>query len=569
MTVRVWQRLLNVSFKYPMTKKYALKNISLSIDEGEFVIITGPGGAGKTTLCLTMCGLIPHVQPGDFKGKVEVAGKDTRKVEPHELAKDIGIVFQEPEAQFLTSCVMSDLAFPLESLMMPREEMLERIDFALKVTRTEKFRYITAYKLSGGEKQRVAVAIGLVLRPKIMIYDEATSSLDPIGKVEVTSTIRKLHEELGMTTILVTHDIEESIEYADRIVVLSDGHIVLDGPPEEVVEKSIEMNLGIKTPTVSEVGYFLKNKGFDIRIPITVNQAKTVFQSLVKSNKIRLRKLKFEEETGYPKGKEPIIEVKNLWFYYPLTTTPAIKDINLKVYPGEFIAIVGQNGSGKTTLVRQFVGLLKPTKGDVIVDGLSVKEASVGELCTKVGYLYQYPEHQLFSSKVSEEIAFGPRNLGLPEDQVKKMVNEVSEKLGISHLLDAHPFFLSRAEKARVALASVMVMRPKVLILDEPTTGQDWQGSKMMMNEVEKLNKEEGITVILITHDMRLVCEHAKRTICMLNGKIIADAPTREIFSRQDILRKAFLEPPYITKLYQELWGETALSVDEALKMIT
>jgi len=555
-------KITNLSFKYPKTEKFALKNISLSINEGDFVLITGPGGAGKTTLCLAMTGLIPSLIPGEFNGSVEVCGKDTRSVEPHELSRDIGIVFQEPETQFFTSSVENDIAFPLENLMTPREEISERIENILRIMKLEPYRKRSPYKLSGGQKQRVATGIGLALRPKIMIYDEATSSLDPVGKHEVIEAIKSLHETYNITSILVTHDIEETIEHSNKMIVMEEGKIILDGPPKEVVKKAIEMGSGIKYPTVSELGYLLNKKGYKMEIPLSLNDAKAEFQKYV-FKKIKSKIMKNEEVEYGIQGLSPIVEVEKLEFFYPNEKIPALKGINLKIFPGEFLAIIGSNGSGKTTLLKLIAGILKPTKGEIKIKGENIKNKSLSELCKLVGYVYQYPEDQIFCSTVFEEIGFGPKNLGLSKDEVEKLVHDIAEKLGITDILDYNPFFLSRPEKRIVTLASILSMNPDILLLDEPTTGQDWQGSKKILELVKNLNKE-GKTVILVTHDIRLVCEYANRVVVMLNGEVLMDEPIRKALAKREVLNKASIELPQYIRLFQDLFGETVLTVEEA-----
>jgi energy-coupling factor transport system ATP-binding protein len=554
----------NLFFKYAKTDKYALRNISLVVNEGDFIIMTGHGGAGKTTLCLALTGLIPSYIPGEMEGSVKVFGKDTRSVEPHELSKEVGIVFQEPETQFFTSSVESDLAFPLENLMTPREEIRKRIDDILTIMRLEHYRTKPPYKLSGGQKQRVATAIGLVLRPKIMIYDEVTASLDPIGKYEVSETIKRLHDVYNITTIVVTHDIEEMIEHANRMIVLDKGELILDGPPKEVIKEGLDRGYGIRYPTLSEIGYFLIKKGIKTDIPLTLDDSTyELFKRYGKKVFMAAR----EKNKQYMQGASPIVDVKDVTFSYPGAMSPALEKVNLKIFPGEFLAIVGQNGSGKTTLMKLIAGLLKLTSGDIIIKGESIKNMTISKLCRLTGYVFQYPEDQIFCNTVFEEIAYGPRNLGLSEDEIKKLVDDLAEKLGITPILHSNPFFLSRPEKRIVTLASVLAMNPEILLLDEPTTGQDWYGSKRILEIAKTLNKE-GKTIILVTHDMRLVCEYATRTVVMLNGKILMDGPTRDVFAKRDILTKAFIEVPQFVKLFQDLYGETVLTVEEAKKLI-
>jgi len=538
----------NLTFFYPKTEKPAICDINLNVKEGEFLVITGPSGAGKTTFCLTLNGLIPHVTAGSLMGNVVTLGMNTREYPAYEFSKVVGIVLQDPESQFLVGTVKYDIVYALENLLTPREEMLKRLEWALKITRLEGFEDRLSYRLSGGQKQRVAIAAGLTLTPKILILDEPTSELDPIGKTEVLSTVKELNEKYGMTIILVTHEIEQVIDYADRIVVMDKGQIVAEGEPRKVLIEQIDKmrDIGVKIPQVAEVGVFLKKTGMIPNIPLNIQEAFTLFSDLkLETKQISRKAVSIIQES-------PIIEVKDLWFTYPEPPVTAISGINLKIYQGERVGVIGQNGSGKTTLVKHFNGLLKPTKGQVIVDGIDTKNATVGELSTKVGYVFQNPDHQIFSNTVREEVSFGPKNLGFSKEEMERSCNMALKMLGLTEVADENPFFLSKGERERVALASVMAMKPKVLIVDEPTTGQDWKTSMEIMGECEKLNAM-GTTIITISHDMRLIAQTMNRVIVMAQGRVLLDGSAKETFSNPDILKETFLEPPQITMLSQKL----------------
>ncbi|MEM3754420.1 MAG: energy-coupling factor ABC transporter ATP-binding protein, partial [Candidatus Bathyarchaeia archaeon] len=335
-------------------------------------------------------------------------------------------------------------------------------------------------------------------------------------------------------------------------------------------------DLGVRPPQVCELSVKIekqKNINFD-SFPLTVDEAYKTYINALSLKKIN-KQSRLDSINSFNKAKDlPIIEVEDLWHTYP-NGIHAIQGISLKIYKGEFLAIIGQNGSGKTTLVKHFNGLLKPTKGKVIVGGVNTLKSTVGMLSRKVGYVFQNPDHQIFATSVYEEIAYGPKNMKLSKEEIDKRVKEALNFVGLEGYEEKNPFLLNKGERQRIAFASIFAMRPQVFIVDEPTTGQDYQGSENMMKMLKKLN-EKGCTIIIITHDMRIVAEYAQRIIVLSNGKILADGPTRAIFSQPELLKKSFLAPPQITQLSQKLvdygFKPYTLSVDEmfdqALKIL-
>jgi len=555
-------RIENLSFKYADTKKYALRNINLEVKKGEFVAIMGPTGAGKSTLTLTFNGIIPQVFEGKIKGKVEVCGLDTQEHSITELSAKVGLVLQNPETQLFCADVESEIAFGPENLKVPRDEIGRRIRESLKITRLEGLEKRPPFSLSGGQKQRLAIASILSMKPEIIVLDEPTSNLDPIGTREVFETVKKLKFEYGATIILVSHKSEFIAEYADRVVVLDNGKIIMNDVPSKIFsKKSILDRSFIRPPQVSEIAYYLMEKGVPLeKIPTTLDEAVEVFEKLLRAFKAskttvsRLtKKRKYElAENLENEKKTPIINVKNLWHIYQPEGVVAIKDISLSIFPNEFIAIIGQNGAGKTTLVKHFNGLLKPTKGKVIVKGKDTRMVQAAEISKIVGYIFQNPDHQLFADSVEKEVAFGPSNLGLPEEEIKKRVDEALKFMGLEHLREEHPLSLSWGDRLRVAIASVISMKPEVLILDEPTTGQDFKGSRQILDVASYFYKQ-GATIIMITHDIPLVAEYAQRTIVMSQGQILLDGRTEEVLKHINILKSTYLEPPQVTQLCQRI----------------
>jgi len=563
----------DASFKYFSGKKAALKKINLDIKAGEFVAIMGPTGAGKSTLCLLLNGSIPHLIKGTLVGDIQVSSLKTREHQIQELARKVGMVFQNPNLQLFCIDVESELAFGPENLAVDRDEIHRRVKEILHLLRLEGLEKRSPTALSGGQKQAVAIGAALTMNPEILVLDEPTSNLDPLGSQKVFEILRILKSQKNLTILMVSHKSEEIAEFADRVVIVDNGKIVLEGRPSDILGKEIiEEKVYIRPPQVSELIYKLRKKGYEFsKIPTTLEEAYILIKSYLEQHGIKSKsgpKLNLKQKkstTNKRRDIEPIIKVRDLWHQYKGGVV-ALRNINLDIYPGEFVAIVGQNGSGKTTLVKHFNGLLKPTKGFVIVNGLDTRPMHVSELSKYVGYIYQNPDDQLFAESVEDEIAFGPRNLGWDEEEVRKSVEEVIKRLHLEHLRKDHPLSLGLGDRHRVAVASVLAMKPDVVILDEPTTGQDFRGSREIVDLINGLQKE-GKTVIMITHDMFLVADYAERVIVLSKGQILLDGTPAEIFSRPDILEQTYLSPPQITKLAQKLgdfgFPNNIITIDE------
>ncbi len=542
-------RVENLWYRYPFSEEWALKNINLNVSKGEFVVITGPSGCGKSTLALTICGYIPHViEKGVMKGDVYVKGINTKTKELHELTQLVGVVLQNPEDQLFALTVEEDVAFGPENLALPKEEVRRRVDKAMKDAGVYHIKDKEIFALSGGQKQRTAIAGILAMEPEIVIFDEPTSDLDPQGAYSVLSIISEIQKLRDITVILIEHRLDEVSKYADRIVLMNDGRIIVDEEPH-VAYRELDrfLSIGVRPPQVSELVYKSENP-LPSKIPISLEEAVDYYKS--KLNGYSEFPLKLEDSPA-PSG-EPIISFKDVWVMYP-DGTVAIKGVTLDIYDREMVAIIGRNGSGKSTLTKLLVALLKPWKGEVRVLGIDVSKATTRELVQYVGYVFQNPDHQLFTNTVEEELAFGPRNLGLPPEEVERRVREAMEMLELSEFKDRHPQSLSRGQRRRLAVASVLTMHPKILVLDEPTTGQDWGHSVRLMELAKKLNREKGVTVIFVTHDMRLVAEYASRVVLLEDGRVIMDTGPRGAFTDEELVKHNIL-PPYITQLAMKLF---------------
>lgn len=561
-------------WRYEDGEEWVLRGIDLKVGEREVVGVIGPNGAGKTTLCLAMTGLIPHAVTGEMKGSVYIAGVDTRKVTLREIVRRAGMLFQNPESQFVTMSVLDEVAFGLENFGYSYNEMRNRIRWALKVVGLPGYDEKHPLALSSGQKQRLALSSILALRPDVLVLDEPLSNLDGPSQEEVFSTIQNLKETLGTTTVIVEHNTEELVRLADRLVLLKDGEIIHTGAPQRFFQEADSLaGNDVWIPQVTELGYRLSESGlWEEALPVTLEAAQDMIGSLVARKSQPASTLPkpqlFAETLQMP--RDPVIEIRHLSYTYP-DGTEALCDINLIINRGEYVALLGQNGSGKTTLAKHFLGLLKPTSGQIMVDGSNTRQVSTKELVSRVGYVFQNPDHQLFCGTVEEEVAYGLRNLGLSPEDVKMRMHEALVAVEMSHLRRMMVFSLRGAARQRIALASVLAMQPDILIVDEPSACQEKRLSDLLMRLLRDLNAS-GKSIILATHNMRLVAENATRVVVLDGGRVVLDALTRVAFAEAEHMERAGLKPPQITQLAQRLADSgcplNVSTVDEAFDWV-
>jgi energy-coupling factor transport system ATP-binding protein len=552
-----------LSYRYRGQEKTALDGVDLEVAEGEFVVVMGPSGAGKSTLCVALNGLIPHFFRGRMEGEVRIRGRSTREGKVGEFAREVGLVFQDFEAQLFSTNVALEVAFGPENFQVEREEMVRRVESVLERVRLQGFEDRTPATLSGGQKQRLAIASVLAIEPRILCLDEPTTDLDPIGKLGVFEIAEELKERNDVTLIVVEHETEETLD-ADRIVVLRDGKIVADRPAREIL-RDVELLEESSVMPLQVTRFFHERGTEDGQLPLTPEEGVEEFgrrgwrvssaghRELVEADERR--------EEGYG---EPVIEVEGLTYRYP-NGVLALEGVDLTVRRGEFLAVLGQNGSGKTTLVKHFNGLLKPTEGSVRVDGEETVKQGIRRLGQRVGYVFQNPDHQIFSDTVADEVAFGPKIREMEADEIEERVREALVAVGMEGRGDEDPFGLTKGERQRVAVASVLAVRPEVLILDEPTTGLDYTEQRSMMDLVKRLN-EGGSTIIAVTHTMWVVAEYAHRALVIRDGKMVLSGTVREVFAEEETLRDASLRPPHIVSFSNSM-GFPVLSVEEMLKV--
>ena len=546
--------LNDLSFTYRGATLPALNGITYSHHRGEFTVIVGETGAGKSTLCRCLNGLIPSFIKGRLEGDLQVAGtQKTNHPQVYEMARIVGLVFQDFEAQLFSTNVELETAFALENFAVDRDEMQNRVEQALNRVGLSGFEQRDPSSLSGGEKQRLAIASVLAGKPALVVMDEPTTDLDPLGKRDIFQLAQVLRKEIE-GIILVEHETEHVLT-ADRIVLMHEGRIVCVGPPDEILTdpQHVERH-GVRplqtTALLAELG--LETDA------LTIPDA----AARVRSAGWRVKASAQENLDGSRKSKSDhsVVHINNLVFRYG-DSPPAVDGVSLDIMAGEFVALVGQNGCGKTTLAKHLNGLHAPTEGSVEVLGTSTSEWTLPELGRRVGYVFQNPDHQIFANTILEEIAFGPRNYGLAEEVIREKVDAALEVTGLAGREEADPFNLTRGERQQLAVASVLATDPEILVLDEPTTGLDYHGQVAILDLIRRLN-DSGKTVIIITHSMWVVAEYADRCIIMSGGRVVRDGDVRSCFQDPELLESLYLEAPEAVRIGYE-FGLVVRSVEE------
>ncbi|MCK5626621.1 ATP-binding cassette domain-containing protein [Candidatus Bathyarchaeota archaeon] len=548
----------DVTWTYRKTETPAITNLNIEIKPSEIIFITGPAGAGKTTLCRFINSLIPHFYTGKLEGKVVVRGMDTAEYPPEILCGHVGLIFDNPSNQLFNLTVYDEIAFGPENLCIPPDEIREIVADALKFCRLETYVDKTPHHLSGGEQQACALASIMAMRPQIYVLDEPTANLDPHGTELVFNRVEDLFRTEKKTGIIVEHKLEQISKLADRMIVLDQGKIILEGKPREVMQSVDKLSqLGLKVPQATLLAYNLQKKGINLQnLPTSLEEGIKTISGLLDQGKLEVtdknadqRGENIVEKT--PNEKEVLIDCQDIWYTYP-DGTEALKGVNLKIHKGDFLGLIGRNGSGKTTLAKIIKGLYSPTKGKVLVSGTDLFKKTGIDRAKTVGYVFQNPDDQIFSKTIRDEIGYGLKFLKLSKDAEDKLINKAATTMELQDHLDKNPFDVSQGLRQRVAIASVLIFEPEIFIIDEPTTGQDFARSKIIMDMVRTLH-EIGKTIIIVTHDMELIAEYAKRLIVMKSGKMLLDGSTRNVFSQPKMLQESSIKPPQITSLGQAL----------------
>ena len=536
----------------------AIDEVNLDIEPGQFIAILGHNGSGKSTLAKHMNAIL--VPSG---GTMWVDGKDTKEEENlWDVRQTAGMVFQNPDNQIIGTVVEEDVGFGPENLGVPTEEIWQRVEKSLSAVGMIEYRHHSPNKLSGGQKQRVAIAGVVAMCPKCIVLDEPTAMLDPNGRKEVLRTVEELRKREHVTAILITHYMEEVIG-ADRVIVMDQGHVVMDGTTREIFSQvELLKKYRLDVPQVTMLAHGLKQRGLDIKEGIlTTNE---LIEALEKAGDWRQNQKKTyvgHAETVVKKEKKenPILKLEHIEYVYSSGTAyekRALKDINLDIYEGEFVGVIGHTGSGKSTMIQHLNGLMKATSGALYYNGENIydEKYNLRQLRNNVGLVFQYPEHQLFEIDVLTDVCFGPKNQGLTEEECKKRAIEALELVGLSEkYYDTSPFDLSGGQKRRVAIAGVLAMRPKVLVLDEPTAGLDPKGRDEILDQIAYLQKERNLTVILVSHSMEDIAKYVDRIVVMNKGRKMYDGEPKEVFAHYKELEKVGLAAPQVTYIMHAL----------------
>jgi energy-coupling factor transporter ATP-binding protein EcfA2 len=562
-----------LTWYYEGTSKAALNNINLKIKKGETVLITGPAGAGKTTLAYCLNGIIPHFFPGYLQGRVLIKNIDTRTVEIGDISRMVGMVLQDYSAQLVQPTVIDDVAFALENFGFDPDEIQKRVEEAITITGLTGLENRNPHTLSGGEQQLCAIAGVLALKPEIIVLDEPVSSLDPIGAEKVSNLLRKLKEKENITMIIIEQRLDEFISWADKLIVLNEGKIIAEGKPLDILNDYEKLELMVRyrvnVPQLFLLYYKLK-KTYNLP-PLKSLSVKDFPIDFLLDRPLKVTIKEHDFYNVNPK-LDPIIMIRNLTYVYP-NGVKALNNINVEFYQGEFVAIIGQNGSGKTTLLKHILGLLKPTSGKVIVCGLDTSVHDVTEISKYVGMVFQHPDRQLFKTQVKDEIAMSLRRFKLTREEMERRIDDILKLVELQNYKNHGTFNLGLGERKRLALAATLATQPKILLVDEPTTGQDLKLKIEIMELLKRLNEQTNITIIFVSHDMEIVAKYAKRSIIMSNGKILIDGPTSKVLRSFEILAKAHLKPPPIIELCELLKNynfqlERILTVEDFLESL-
>lgn len=517
----------NLSFRYRDRQGAAIHNISFEVKPGEVLLIAGASGCGKTTLVRSINGLIPRSYKGEMKGQVLVFGDNTKDWKLSQISQKIGTVLQDPERQILGTKVLNEVAFGLENLNVPRDEILQRVDEALEFLKIFHLRERETFTLSGGEKQKVALAGVLAMRPSILLLDEPLASLDPASAQDALDTVRFLADQ-GMTILMIEHRVEDVLRIKpDRVMFMSDGEIRYLG---EVAGLS-------KVANYREV----KLSAEDILQRARQDPPPTEIKILPSvSNK--------------ESQQESLVKFENVAFGYE-SDVDVLHGINLDIKRGDVIAVLGPNGAGKTTFVKHAIGLLKPKIGQVFVNGRDTKELSVAQIAKTLGYVFQSPSHMLFAPTVGEELAFGPKNLKHSQEQIEKEVKEALRIVNLSDKEQDPPLALSFGQQKRVSIAAILAMQSQILVMDEPTAGQDYQNYMNFMDSILQLPTFEAI--LFITHDIDLAVIYANRVLIINDGRLVADGKPQDVLHDFDRLIANRLVPTSLLSLNLDRLSKT------------
>ena len=530
------------TFKYRVQAKPTLKNINLTIYEGEKVLIVGPSGSGKSTLAHCINGLTPFYYQGTSTGSLKVMGKETKDMGIFEMSKMVGTVLQDPDSQFIGLTVAEDIAFKLENDCVPQSKMKAIVKKVSKLVGIEKQLDAAPYSLSGGQKQRVTLAGVTVEDIDILLFDEPLASLDPATGKSAIELIEQIKNETKKTIVIIEHRLEDVLHCdVDRIIVMNEGYIVADMTADELVASNILVESGIREPLYITA---LRYAGVTITEDMKAGNIQTLDISKCKTNLDKWHK--DNSSNNEIKEENVLLELKDISFQYEKNKS-ILKDISFKINKGEMVSIIGKNGAGKSTISKLICGFYKPTSGQILLNNRDIGDDSIKERAERIGMVMQNPNQMISKTMIFDEVALGLRFRGIPEEEVKTRVYETLKVCGLYEYRNWPISALSFGQKKRVTIASILVLNPEILILDEPTAGQDFKHYNEIMEFLLELNNK-GVTIIMITHDMHLMLEYTNRAIVLADGQKLADDTAANVLTNKEVINAANLKE---TSLYE------------------
>jgi energy-coupling factor transporter ATP-binding protein EcfA2 len=551
--------LADLTYTYEGERSPVLEGVSLCVTPGEFVLILGPSGCGKSTLLQVMNGTIPHALRGRLEGRAFVCGRKVADTKVTSFATDVGMVFQDPEAQIINIRVRDEVTFCLENLCRPVDEILARQAEALTFVGLGGAGDRSIFDMSGGQKQRVSIAAVLAARPRLLVLDEPTANLDPVGMAEVFAVLERLNKEYGTTILMVEHRVDELADKVSRVVMMDRGRILFDGSPRAAFSRAREAH-SEEAEIVPTSAWFPQAAEFALDLshamgrklaaeatPLNVGEAVAFAERAIAEGAAEAPPVRPAEAAAPAESIEsgaPLVSIRNLSFGYA-KDKPILRNVSFDLASNAIVALLGRNGSGKTTLARTLIGINPPPKGAIMLGGKDMSELGPKEISAEVGYVFQNPDHQFVTDRIDDEVAYGLRVRDYSDEAIAQRVTEVLETVDLAHYRHRSPFSLSLGERRRLSVATMLVLEPRLLVLDEPTIGQDYERAQQLMKLMVRLRERYRTTVLMITHDVRLVAEWAERALVLDSGALAFDGAPGDLFAQPSLLAATgLLQPP-------------------------
>lgn len=539
----------NFTFKYKSQKDPTLKEINFTIGEAEKILVIGPSGSGKSTIAKAINGQIPNTYDGDILGEVKVCNKDIKESSIFDLSLKVGTVLQDTDGQFVGLTVAEDIAFSLENDNVKKEEMLKEVNSWAEVLAIKDLLNQKPGELSGGQKQRVSLAGVLVSHTPILLLDEPLANLDPASGLSTMKLVDKLNKNYGCSIIVIEHRLEEALSMKpDRILIIDDGKLIFDGKTSDLLKMNLLDEIGVRKPL------YIKALDYS-KVDVGKYDSLSNFEdtNILENDLLKIKNwadsIKVHQDIS---KKNSILQVRNLCFSYG-KKKKTLDDLSFTINKGDIVSLVGPNGAGKSTLAKLLCGFIRPTSGEIILDNENIKNKSIKEIAEKIGFCLQNPNAMISKTSVKEEVAFGLKLRNVKEEEIIEKSNKILEICGLYPFRNWPIAALSYGQKRRVTIASILILDPQILILDEPTAGQDYKHYTEIMEFIKSLNKKLNLTILMISHDMHLIQEYTDRTLVIANGKLLADTSANELFANSKLLEKASLTETSLYKLAKKI----------------